>query len=138
MCEIFHAENKSTTEGAGEKFSLTGCSFGEECNFKHTSLSENDQIAKVTFPVDKSFVIEISGEDETNSRVISLMSEASLSIKDHRSDSSLKNVEIQGTSMNLYIALELVEQLTVGTRATCHFAHGAKELRNTSPTFPRD
>ncbi|KAK1362454.1 hypothetical protein POM88_046928 [Heracleum sosnowskyi] len=91
------------------------CPFGEECNFIHISLSENDQIAKVTFPVDKSFAREISGEDETNSRVISLMSKASLSIKDHRSDSSLKNVEIQGTPKSLDIALELVEQLTVGT-----------------------
>ncbi|KAK1362457.1 hypothetical protein POM88_046931 [Heracleum sosnowskyi] len=90
-------QGKTLQEKIATVLCLTGCPFGEECNFIHISLSENDQIAKVTFPVDKSFAREISGEDERNSRVISLMSDASLSIKDHRSDSSLKNVEIQGT-----------------------------------------
>lgn len=143
--------------------SMTGCPFGKECSFLHAVPGDNNRNAKVSFPVEESFARTISGGNGRNSRAISCISRASISIKDHESDSTLKIVEIQGTPKSLDITLELIEQLTQGkniqcleicpgrkykTRlcffnnhgcctqgATCQYAHDASELRDTRRLF---
>jgi len=115
--------------------------------------------ATAKISVDASLSGAIIGKGGVNSKQICRVTGVKLAIKDHESDSNLKNIELEGSFDQIKQASTMVHELIMQTRAVaakpsgfvsnnfktklcenfskgtctfgdrCHFAHGASELR---------
>jgi len=115
--------------------------------------------ATAKISVDASLAGAIIGKGGVNSKQICHTTGAKLAIRDHESDSNLKNIELEGSFDQIKLASTMVHELIMQTSAVaakpsgfvfnnyktkvcenfsqgtctfgdrCHFAHGASELR---------
>nr|XP_043610303.1 zinc finger CCCH domain-containing protein 14-like [Erigeron canadensis] len=117
-----------------------GCKFGDQCSFAHGEWELGKPIAPSHEPpralpsvivrpappstatsfgasatakisVDASLVGAIIGKGGANSKQISRQTGVKLSIRDHESDTSIKNIELEGTFDQIKEANALVEEL---------------------------
>jgi hypothetical protein len=157
-----------------------GCRFGEKCYFAHGeeeirkanggttgNLRESAVGAAASFgsvstakiSIDASLAGLIIGKAGTNAKAICRATGAKLFVKDHESDSNLRNIEMEGSFDQIQRASTMVRELLVHMDITaskpggagtpnfktklcenfakgsctygdrCHFAHGSDELR---------
>nr|WDD38975.1 zinc finger CCCH domain-containing protein 14 [Fagopyrum tataricum] len=93
----------------GGRIPFPGGGFGPASGFGLSST------AKIS--VDASLAGPIIGKGGVNSKQISRVTGAKLSIRDHESDPSLKNIELEGTFDQIKQASDMVHELIMNVRA---------------------
>ncbi|CAA6670191.1 unnamed protein product [Spirodela intermedia] len=148
-----------------------GCKFGDKCHFAHGERELGMPILPTTRPGGQPVGGKLRGlrhrqdqrgrlpcrsnhrQGRVNTKQICRITGAKLAIREHEADSTLRNIELEGTFDQIKQASamvrELILNLTAGTPlpnyktkmcenfgkgsctfgARCHFAHGAADLR---------
>ncbi|CAA0827140.1 Zinc finger CCCH domain-containing protein 52 [Striga hermonthica] len=107
-----------------------GCRYGESCHFSHASVElsgpHNPRMmansnfgvsANAKISVDATFAGAIIGKNGVNTRQICRETGVKLSIRDHESDPSKRNIELEGTFDQIKEASAMVRELLLNVTA---------------------